>query len=68
MTTTHKRAPARRRLDVAGAVLTVIGVVCGILAYWLITNDEANALVIVPGTVAATIGLSHLVKREAPRD
>ncbi|WP_264079736.1 hypothetical protein [Mycolicibacter algericus] len=39
----------------------------GAISYWLITTAGVNALVIVPSIVAATIGITHLIKREAPR-
>jgi hypothetical protein len=42
-------------------------VVVGALAYWVIAARDANALVVVPSVVAATIGAMHLTKREAPR-
>lgn len=66
--TTHKKPAAHRRIDIASAILAVIGIACAVLAYWLITNEQVNALVIVPATVAATIGVTHIIKREAPRD
>jgi hypothetical protein len=38
-----------------------------VLAYWLITVRDVNALVLVPSIVAITTGASHIAKREAPR-
>lgn len=66
MTTNHRNT-ARYRLDLASAVLTLIGLVFGAVAYWLIDAESANALVIIPSVVAFTIGITHLKKREAPR-
>lgn len=56
-----------RRLDVASLVLALIGVASGVLAYWLIVDRGQNPLLIVPAVVAATIGFSHITKREVPR-
>ncbi len=67
MVTNHKTT-ARRRLDLASAALTAIGLIFGVVAYWLITAEHANALVLVPSIIALTIGATHLIKREAPRD
>lgn len=63
---THQMKP-RLRLDVPSLLLFLVGVVSGTLAYLLITYANYNALILVPGVVAATIGLSHLFKREAGR-
>lgn len=63
MTTMH----SHRRLDVAGFLLLLLGVVCGVLAYWLITVHDMNPLILVPSVVAATTGASHVTKREASR-
>jgi hypothetical protein len=46
----------------------LIGLIFGAVAYWLITAEHVNALVIVPSIVATTIGVTHLIKREAPRE
>lgn len=67
MVTNHKNT-ARRRLDLASAALTLIGLISAALAYWLITADHVNALILVPSIVAVTIGATHLIKREAPRE
>ncbi|EIU63094.1 putative membrane protein [Mycobacteroides abscessus subsp. bolletii 1S-154-0310] len=48
-------------------MLTLIGLVFGAVAYWLIDAESANALVIIPAVVAFTIGITNLKKREAPR-
>lgn len=73
MTTSHssrrhspKHAP-RRRVDFAGVALFVVGLVFAVISFWLVDARGASALVIVPSIVAATIGASHLTKREAPR-
>jgi CRISPR/Cas system-associated protein Csm6 len=66
VTTTHKHG-SHRRLDLASLALVLIGVVFGALAYWLITVEHMNALVVVPSVVAITIGATNLIKREAPR-
>ncbi len=63
MTMTH----SHRRLDVAGLALLLLGLVCGVLAYWLITEHGLNPLILVPSVAAATTGASHITKREASR-
>jgi uncharacterized membrane protein YccC len=65
---TIHRNTARPRLDIASLVLTFIGLIFGSVAYWLITAEHVTALVIVPAVVAFTIGVTHLTKREAPRE
>ncbi len=65
MATIHRRP--RRRLDIASLALLLVGLVFGVIAYWLVTNQHFNVLVIVPSIVAATLGATHLFKREAPR-
>lgn len=67
MTTTIKRS-SRRRLDVTSLVLLVIGLTFAAVSYCLVTFADVNVLVIVPSIVAVTIGATHLVKREAPRE
>lgn len=67
MTTNHRNM-ARHRVDLPSVMLTLIGLIFGAVAYWLITAEGVNALVIVPSIVALTIGITHLIKREAPRD
>ncbi|GFG83335.1 hypothetical protein BST10_18780 [Mycolicibacter algericus DSM 45454] len=64
---TNHRSTARRRLDVPSLLLALVGLIFGAISYWLITTAGVNALVIVPSIVAATIGITHLIKREAPR-
>lgn len=64
MTTTHS---SHRRLDVAGLALLLLGLICGVLAYWLITVHNVNPLILVPSVAAATTGASHITKREAAR-
>lgn len=61
MTMTH----SRRRLDVAGLALLLIGLIIGCLSYWLITEYGLNPLILVPSVAAATTGASHITKREA---
>ncbi len=63
MRTTHSQRP----LDVAGLALLLLGLICGVLAYWLITEHGLNPLILVPSVVAATTGASHITKREAAR-
>lgn len=65
---TIHRNSARPRLDIASLFLAVIGLIFGSVAYWLITAEHVTALVIVPAVVAVTIGITHLIKREAPRE
>ena len=67
MTMTHSRR-SHRRLDVPSLVLLLIGLAFGGLAYWLITAQGMNPLIIVPSIAAATTGATHIVKRQAPRD
>lgn len=66
MTTTHRRQ-YRRRLDRANFMLLLVSVASGIGAYALITHG-ANALVLVPAVIAATMAATHLTKYEAPRE
>lgn len=66
MTTIH-RTP-RRRLDLASLLLLLVGLLFGVVAYWLVSAEHYDALLLVPSVVAATLGASHLFKREAPRD
>ena len=66
MTMTHSHR-SHRRLDAAGLALLVIGLVFGGLSYWLVADHGLNALIIVPSVVAATIGATHITKREAAR-
>lgn len=58
---------SRRRLDVAGLTLFLIGLVSGLFSYWLITSQELNALIIIPSVIAVTTGAAHVTKREAVR-
>jgi mannose/fructose/N-acetylgalactosamine-specific phosphotransferase system component IID len=51
----------------ASLVLLLIGVACTGVAYWLITDRGLSPLVMIPAVVAATIGASHITKREAKR-
>ncbi|AMS03842.1 hypothetical protein SEA_BAXTERFOX_32 [Gordonia phage BaxterFox] len=67
MTTTVKR-PHRRRVDAVSLALMVVGLLFGAISYCLVTFADVNALIMVPSIVAATVGASHLVKREAPRE
>ncbi|BBZ65839.1 hypothetical protein MINS_12680 [Mycolicibacterium insubricum] len=67
MTTTYRRT-SRRRLDLPSLALTIIGLAFGALSYRLVTYSDINALVMVPSVVAVTVGVTHLFKREAPRD
>lgn len=63
---THKYR-SQRRLDLFSLALLLIGIASGLGAYALI-EQGINALVMIPSVVAATIGATHLVKYEAPRD
>ena len=67
MTTTTRSHRSRRRLDVASLILFLVGLAFGALCYWLITSHGANVLIMVPSVVAATVGITHIVKREATR-
>lgn len=66
MTMTHSHR-SHRRLDVASLALLLVGLVFGVLSYWLVADHGLNPLVIVPSVVAATIGVTHVSKREATR-
>ncbi len=72
MATTHShrvgKRPGRRRVDLASLALLLCGVAFGVLAYYLISEGGRNPLILVPSVVAATLGASHLVKYEAPRE
>lgn len=59
---------SKTRLDIPSLFLTLVGLIFGGASYWLITAERANPLIIVPSVVAVTIGATHLLKREAPRD
>ncbi len=63
MTTTA----SHRRLDMASLALLLVGLVFGVIAYWLISVRDVNALIIIPSVVAVTMGACHITKREAPR-
>lgn len=58
---------SRRRLDVASLALLVVGIVCGGISHLLITEHGLNPLILVPPVIAATTGVLHITKREAPR-
>ena len=66
MTMTHSHH-SHRRLDMASLTLLIIGIVCGAFSYWLVSEHGLNPLILVPSVVAATIGATHLSKREAGR-
>ena len=57
----------RRRLDVAGLALLLIGLTFGALSYWLISDRGLSVLLIVPSVVAATTGALNITKREVPQ-
>lgn len=65
---TKTRGSSSRRLDVASLLLLLIGLVSAVGSCWLIGNSGFNALVIVPSIIAATVGATHLLQREASRD
>lgn len=66
--TTSRRIHSRRRLDVASLILTLVGLAFSALAFWLVSAERVNALIVIPAIVAVTIGATHLVKYEAPRE
>lgn len=68
MTLIQRRTPQRRRIDGASLALAVLGLVCAAAAYWLIVNRDVNPLILVPSIAAVTTGVTHLVKRVAPRE
>lgn len=55
-----------KRVDWASAALAVIGLLSTALAYMLTTNVGHNPLVLVPGSVATTLGCTTLIVKEAP--
>lgn len=67
MTTTERRSRSRRRIDLAGLALLLLGLLFGAISYWLIAFHGMNPLVIVPSVIAATTGARHVTKREVPR-
>ncbi len=62
----YSQPPAEHRVDFGSLALLTCGVLFGILAYWLITERGSNPLLLVPSIVAATLGATHLIKRQAP--
>lgn len=64
--TTHK-LQQRRRLSIASLALALVGIVFGVAAYLLITHAGITPLLLIPSVVAATVGFTHLFKKEAPR-
>ncbi len=58
---------SHRRLDLAGLALLALGLVFGVIAYWLVVERDFNPLVMVPSVVAATTGATHITKRDASR-
>lgn len=71
MSATHSpqhRQHGRRKVDLASFALLVCGLVFGFVAYYLITEQGVNPLILSPSVVAVTLGVTHLVKRQAPRD
>ncbi|MFJ9315759.1 hypothetical protein ACIRN4_16335 [Pimelobacter simplex] len=67
MTTTSHQHHSYRRLDLAGLLLLLVGLVSAVGAYWLIEARHLNPLILIPAVVAATNGASHLTKRVACR-
>ena len=66
MMTAHPDAVVR--VDIASAILLVIGLFFGAVSIWLIASHGVNPLIIIPSLVAAFTGATHLFKYEAPRD
>ena len=64
---TNDRYRSRRRLDVASLLLTVVGVSSAALSLWLIDTASVGVAVIIPSIVAATVGVTHITKREVTR-
>ena len=56
---------SRRRVDLASLVLLLVGLIGLVGSYWLVSEAGANPLSLVPATIAATVGATHLTKREA---
>lgn len=67
MTMTTHSHHSHRRLDPAGLALLALGLVFGVISYWLVVDGGLNPLVMVPAIVAATTGAAHITKREASR-
>ena len=53
------QAPCRRRLDVAALALLLLGLACGALAYWLITEHWVNPLILAPSVAAAPVHMPN---------
>lgn len=64
MTMTHSPR-VRRKVDVASLALLLIGLAFGVLARWLIVNHGSDPIILAPSVVAATLGATNLLKREA---
>lgn len=67
----HHAAPPvverRRRLDWASALLLGVGLLCGVLAGWLMLARDQHPLLLVPSLLAVYTGARHLTKWEVLR-
>lgn len=67
----HQAAPPgadrRRRLDWASTLLLSTGLVCGVLAGWLVLARDHHPILLVPSVLAVYTGARHLTKWEALR-
>lgn len=64
---TTNKLQQRRRLSVASLVLAFVGIVFGVAAYLLIIHAGITPLLLIPSVIAGTVGVTHLFKKEAPR-
>ena len=62
-----RRARRQKTLDVSSALLLVVGIISGIIAFKLTETDNVNALIMVPAVVAATAGALNIVTTKSPR-
>lgn len=58
----------RRRLDAPSAILTLIGLISGLLCCWLIVTAAFSPLLALPPLLAIATGATHLATRRAPRE
>lgn len=55
----------RRRIDAGSALLALAGAVCLVVSYLVVQSGGSNPLILVPSVVAITLGVRHLVVKEA---
>ena len=67
LTAMTRHEPPKRKLDLSSLALFLLGCATGIYAYVLTQTTEANALVLVPSVVTATIGALNITTTKSPR-